>query len=96
MKDCPTSPSVTTPSKTDPTVTTPTTATEPSTPDPSKILGDVNGDGVLNIRDSDLIQKKHTGFVIDSYDESVSDFNKDGKMNVKDAVAIQKFLAKAN
>ena len=92
----PTSPTVTTPSKTDPTVTTPTTATEPTTPDPGKILGDVNGDGVLNIRDSALIQKRHTGFVIDSYDETVSDFNKDGKMNVKDAVAIQKFLAKAN
>ncbi|MDY3662150.1 MAG: dockerin type I repeat-containing protein, partial [Ruminococcus bovis] len=92
----PTSPTVTTPSKTDPTVTTPTTATEPSTPDPSKILGDVNGDGVLDIRDSALIQKRHTGFIIDSYDETVSDFNKDGKMDVKDAVAIQKFLAKAN
>ncbi|MDD6531488.1 MAG: dockerin type I repeat-containing protein, partial [Ruminococcus sp.] len=92
----PTSPTVTTPSKTDPTVTTPTTATEPSTPDPSKILGDVNGDGVLDIRDSALIQKRHTGFIIDSYDETVSDFNKDGEMNVKDAVAIQKFLAKAN
>ena len=84
------------PSKTDPTVTTPTTATKPSTPDPSKILGDVNGDGVLNVRDSSLIQKKHTDMVVNSYDETVSDFNKDGKMNVKDAVAIQKFLAKAN
>ena len=91
-----TDPTVTTPSKTEPTVTTPTTATEPSTPDPSKILGDVNGDGVLNVRDSSLIQKKHTGMVVNSYDETVSDFNKDGKMNVKDAVAIQKFLAKAN
>ncbi len=92
----PTVPTVTTPSKTDPTVTTPTTATEPSTPDPSKILGDVNGDGRVDVKDATAIQKVFAGYDVNSFDKSVADFNKDGKMDVKDAVAIQKILAKAN
>ena len=91
-----TEPTVTTPSKTDPTVTTPTTATKPSTPDPSKILGDVNGDGRVDVKDATAIQKVFTGYDVNPFDKSVADFNKDGKMDVKDAVAIQKILAKAN
>lgn len=92
----PTVPTVTTPSKTEPTVTTPTTATEPSTPDPSKILGDVNGDGRVDVKDATAIQKVFAGYDVNLFDKSVADFNKDGKMDVKDAVAIQKILAKAN
>lgn len=92
----PTEPTVTTPSKTDPTVTTPTTATEPSTPDPGKILGDVNGDGRVDVKDATAIQKVFAGYDVNLFDKSVADFNKDGKMDVKDAVAIQKILAKAN
>ena len=87
----PSSPTVTTPTNpSSPTATTPTT-----TPEPEKILGDVNGDGVLDVRDATLIQKYHTGFVVDSYDDSVSDFNKDGQKDVRDAVAVQKHLALA-
>lgn len=89
----PSSPSVTTPSKTDPTVTTPTTATEPSNPEPGKILGDVNGDGKVDVKDATVIQKVYTGYDVNPFDESVADYNKDGRKDVKDAVAIQKYLA---
>lgn len=57
-------------------------------------LGDVNGDGKLNVRDATAIQK-HLARVteLDESELSVADFNEDGRVNVKDATAIQKFIA---
>lgn len=79
-----------------------TEATTESTPDETKpseplegLLGDVNLDGKVNIKDVTAIQK-HIAFVKALSDEGykLADFKADGKVNIKDATAIQKFLAK--
>lgn len=77
---------------TSPTVTTPTETTT-NTPDPGKLLGDVNGDGKVDVKDATAIQKVYTGYDVNPFDESVADYNKDGRNDVKDAAAIQKYLA---
>ncbi|MBR3987886.1 MAG: leucine-rich repeat protein [Clostridia bacterium] len=65
-----------------------------------KLIGDVNYDLDLNIRDVTLIQKHIAelenldDYALDtSYTELVADFNGDNKINVKDATAIQKRIA---
>ena len=57
-------------------------------------LGDVNGDGKLNIRDATAIQK-HLAKIATLSDEvlPLADFNEDGKVNVRDATTIQKKIA---
>lgn len=68
--------------------------TEPTAPDES-VLGDVNLDGKINIKDATAIQK-HIAY-LDELDEvgiKAADFNEDSKINIKDATAIQKFIAK--
>lgn len=66
-----------------------------STPDqPEFMLGDVNRDGKLNIRDVTLIQKYIAKLAeFDTEQIMLADFNEDGKVNVKDATRIQKKLA---
>lgn len=81
--------------------------TEPSTDDseePEKptepaedkgILGDVNGDGKVNIKDATQIQKTVAKLVSLTDVEVIrADANGDGKVNIKDATVIQKFIAK--
>ena len=71
------------------------TSTEPSTAPDENLLGDVNLDKKVNIKDTTAIQK-HIAFIQALSEEGlkVADFNKDSKLNIKDATAIQKFLAK--
>ena len=56
-------------------------------------LGDVNGDGTLNIRDCAEIAKFAAQGKTDSLPDT-ADYNKDGKKNVRDGAAIAKELAK--
>lgn len=73
-----------------------------------ELLGDVNYDRKLNIRDATLIQKDiarisyidnnyipsdFTWHDTDKLPEYIGDFNRDGKMNIRDATAIQKYIA---
>ena len=59
------------------------------------ILGDVNGDGKINIKDATMIQKAAAKIIELTDDEKLrADVNADNKNNVKDATAIQKFVAK--
>ncbi len=84
--------------------TKPSDTTEPSTGDDTKpselvvdkgILGDVNGDGKVNIKDATMIQKAAAKILSLTDDEKLrADVNSDNKNNVKDATAIQKFVAK--
>ena len=84
--------------------TKPSNTTEPSTGDDTKpsepvvdkgILGDVNGDGKVNIKDATQIQKVAAKIIELTSDEKLrADVNADAKVNVKDATAIQKFVAK--
>ena len=66
-----------------------------STSDESKyLLGDVNRDGKLNIRDATLIQKYLAKIAeLDKEQIALADYNQDGKVSVQDATRIQKKLA---
>lgn len=68
-----------------------------------ELVGDVNYDEKVNIKDATLIQKHIAGlddaykFAVDTdYVYLVPDYNQDFKLNVRDATAIQKFIAKLN
>ena len=59
------------------------------------ILGDVNGDGKVNIKDATLIQKAVAKIIsLTDAEQTRADVNADEKVNIKDATAIQKFVAK--
>ncbi len=74
------------PEDTDPTV-------PGSTPDEG-LLGDVNGDGVVNVKDATAIQKHIAGLITLSGKELIlADYNLDKAVNIKDATTIQKKIA---
>ena len=77
------------------TDTKPAEPTEPVNPDDKGILGDVNRDGKVNIKDATQIQK-FVAKIIDFTDAEKlrAEVNADTKVNIKDATAIQKFVAK--
>lgn len=67
--------------------------TKPATVD--EILGDVNSDGKVNVKDATMIQKAAAKIITLTDAENLkANVNGDGKVNVKDATAIQKFAAK--
>lgn len=56
-------------------------------------LGDVNLDGVVNIKDATEIQKYGVELVsLNTLQLSLADFNKDGLVNISDATEIQRFV----
>ena len=58
------------------------------------LAGDVNGDGVINVKDATLIQKHLAKLQLISEDNiPLADLNGDGKITVTDATFIQKKLA---
>lgn len=66
-----------------------------NTTDTISLLGDVNGDGKVNIKDATMIQKAAAKIIELTDDKKLrADVNTDSKNNVKDATAIQKFVAK--
>ncbi len=69
------------------TTTKPTTAT--TVTEPAGILGDVNGDGIVNVKDASAIQKYAAEMTVE-LNLKLADYNKDGYVNVKDATDIQK------
>ena len=100
----PTTPTVTTTTKptTVTTTTKPTTVTTTTKPttattvtEPTGILGDVNGDGVVNVKDATAIQKYAAEMTVE-LNLKLADYNKDGCVNVKDATDIQKTTAFLN
>ena len=81
--------------------TEPSDPDEPSEPDvPTEPgeeyeLGDVNLDGVLNIKDATAIQKYLAKLLeFDDGQVALADINEDGEVNIKDVTHIQKKLAK--
>lgn len=73
-----------------------TNTTEKPTVNPVKtLLGDVDGDGKITIKDATLIQKYLAKFVMpDNYNYDAADTDSNAEINIKDATNIQKFLAK--
>ncbi len=62
--------------------------------DTGGISGDVNGDGILNIRDATEIQKYNAELVdFNEIQLRLGDLNNDGRVNISDATLIQKRVA---
>ena len=57
---------------------------------PSEILGDVNGDGKLDITDVTILQKYIAGFY--TFEINNADFDGNEKINITDATAMQRNL----
>ena len=72
------------------TATTATTATTSTTP--TELLGDVNGDGVVSVKDATLIQKYVSEMAV-TINVKLADVNKDGQISIKDTTMIQKYAA---
>lgn len=78
------------------TESTPAINTKPSKPVEEKgILGDVDYNGKVNIKDATMIQKFAAKIIsLTDAEKLRADVNADAKVNVKDATAIQKYAAK--
>lgn len=57
----------------------------------SCLLGDVNNDGKINMRDVVLLQQVVNGWDV-SYNKDAADYNGDGKINMRDIVALQQYI----
>lgn len=92
-------PTTVAPTTAEPTEITQPSTTEPPTTEPPKGLGvgDVNGDGRIDIHDSTLIQK-HLAGTVDLTDEQISwcDMNFDGRVSIQDATLLQVYLSYAS
>lgn len=57
----------------------------------SCLLGDVNNDGKINMRDVVLLQQVVNGWNV-AYNKEAADYNGDGKINMRDIVALQQYI----
>lgn len=57
----------------------------------SCLLGDVNNDGKINMRDVVLLQQVVNGWNV-TYNKDAADYNGDGKTNMRDIVALQQYI----
>lgn len=86
---------------TDGDVTVPTTApttvptTAPTEPTSPVLVGDVDGDGIVSVKDATYIQRYLADIAgYESIDLTVADVDGDGRISIKDATAIQAMLVK--
>ncbi len=67
---------------------------DPADPEVKYLVGDVNMDGKVNIKDATLVQKYAADLLeLDEVPLKLADVNTDTRVNVKDATAIQKAIA---
>ncbi len=57
----------------------------------SCLLGDMNDDGKINMRDVVLLQQVVNGWDV-TYNKSAADYNEDDKINMRDIVALQQYI----
>ena len=70
--------------------TKPVETTIPVTGD---LLGDVNGDKKVNVRDATLIQKAIAQVAVEVFLENLADTDENGSIDIRDATAVQKWVA---
>ncbi len=71
----------------------PTEPTDPTQPQPGYQVGDVNKDGVIDIKDAtylSLALAQKTGYTVTL---ELGDVNKDGYLNARDVTALQRYVA---
>ena len=57
------------------------------------IIGDANGDGVVNMKDVLILRKVLAGTAVEGYVEAAADATRDGAVNMKDVLQLRKFVA---
>ena len=63
-------------------------------PEPTYTLGDVDGDGKVDINDATLVQKIAAEMIVPTeIQKKAADVNRDGSVDINDATLIQKFAA---
>ena len=65
----------------------------PTDPVQTYIVGDADGDGLLDILDATVIQRKLAEYTVSAYDELAADADEDGSVAIIDATMIQRYLA---
>lgn len=86
----------TTPSTSPEVTTNPVETTKPvetTVPVTGDLLGDVNGDKTVNIKDATLIQKAVAQVAVEVFLEDLADTDENGNIDIKDATAVQKWTA---
>ena len=86
----------TTPSTSPEVTTNPVETTKPvetTVPVTGDLLGDVNGDKTVNIKDATLIQKAVAQVAVEVFLEDLADTDENGNIDIKDATAVQKWAA---
>ncbi len=74
----------------------PSTSETPSSTQPTEptvLCGDVDGNGVVNVKDATAIQKFIADIAVPVFYESAADVDDNNVISVKDATAIQKWIA---
>ena len=61
--------------------------------DTSFKLGDINGDGKIDVKDLVTLRRYMAAYEVDSFDKLAADINGDGKINTTDLVLIRRYLA---
>lgn len=85
----------TTTTATEPATTTAPIETTTSAPEQKGIIGDVNGDNHVNIKDATIIQKSIANLEkLSGNAELLADVNANGRIDIKDATCIQKYIAR--
>lgn len=77
-----------------PTVSVSITVGDPTPPEPEVVLGDLNGDGEVNIMDVGILRRYVAGLTTISADRlAAADLNGDGKVNIMDVGILRRYVA---
>ena len=58
-----------------------------------RVVGDADGDGVLNLKDVVVLRRMLAGWEGYSINDTNADVDGDGKVTLKDAVLLERYLA---
>lgn len=77
-----------------PTVSVSITVGDPTPPTPEVTLGDLNGDGKINITDVIILRRYVSGLItLDADKLAAADLNGDGKVNITDVIILRRYVS---